>query len=78
MRRYREATLRLRIARAQLLLQIARDENRLPDLLVFAGQLGDRTAADSLAAFRAAQAEALETAQAELARLLERDGKRPR
>ncbi len=63
------ADLRLRIARAQLLLQIARDGVPLADLLTAAGQLGDDTAADTLAAFRAAQADVMQTCTAELERL---------
>ena len=66
---YRRADLRHRVARAQLLHQIARPEVKLSDLLTFAGQLGDDTAADTLAAFRAAQAEQMQAAQAELDRL---------
>lgn len=60
------ADLRHRIARAQFLLQIARDDAPLSDLLTAASQLGDDTAADTLAAFRAAHADAVQAAQTEL------------
>lgn len=69
MRRYELAGVRLRIARAQLLRQIARDDTPLGDLLKFARAIGDETAADSLDAFRSAQVEGLQAAQAKLDRL---------
>jgi hypothetical protein len=77
MRRYERAGLHLRIARARLLLQLARGRgaDRLADLLTFARQIGDCTAADNLAAFSAAMAEELRTAQAELDRLDGRDAR---
>lgn len=65
-RRFALADLHLRLARARLLLQIARDPDRLADLLTFAGEIGDCTAADSLAAFRAAQNDVVRVAQAAL------------
>lgn len=79
MRRYERAGVQLRIARAELLLQLAdgRGDDRLPDLLTFAAQLGDLTAADSLGAFRAQQAENLRDAQAELDRLTGTDEAQP-
>lgn len=67
--RYERAVLRERIARALLLRQVARDGVALADLLQFAAQLGDLTAADTLGAFRAQQDDALQAAQAELGRL---------
>jgi hypothetical protein len=71
MRRYRHADLRLRIARAQLLLGLAAGDRDscLTDLLTFAGQIGDCTAADTLAAFRASLEDVLRAAQRELDRL---------
>lgn len=60
---------RVRIARARLLFQIARDDAALGDLLQFARVVGDESAADSVAAFRAQQEDALQAAQAELDRL---------
>jgi hypothetical protein len=76
-RGYELAGLRLRVARARLLLQLAdgRGDDRLPDLLTFAGQIGGRATADNLAAFFAEQEEELRTAQAELDRLS--DPRRP-
>lgn len=69
-RRYQRAGVQLRIARAQLLRQIARDDTKLADLLTFAHAIGDGdAAADTLAAFRAQQDDALQAAQAELGRL---------
>lgn len=75
-RQYHLAGLRLRIARAQLLLQITsdgRNADRLPDLLAFAQVLGkgltEGPAADSVPAFRAAITAELQSAQAELDRL---------
>lgn len=64
--RYRRADLKLRIARARLLRQIARDDVSLADLLTFARSIGDRTVADSVSAFRSAQDKVLKVAQAEL------------
>ena len=68
---YALADARLRAVRATLLLDLANkvDDADLPDLLVFAARLGDRTAADGLGAFRAQQAENLRAAQGELDRL---------
>lgn len=65
---YQRAGLRLRVARATLLLDLANkiDDAELPDLLTFAAQLGDLSTADGLGAFRAQQAENLRDAQAEL------------
>lgn len=62
----------LKIARAQLLRQIARDDTQLADLLQFAHAIGDATTADTVTAFRAAQEDALRAAQAELSRLSQR------
>lgn len=62
----RLAELRERIARARLLHQIARDGVALADLLTFARVVGDETEADSVAAFRAAQTDLLQAAQAKL------------
>ncbi|HEV8647785.1 MAG TPA: hypothetical protein VGR01_19700 [Burkholderiales bacterium] len=68
--RYRLADLRLRVARAQLLLEVAAADRDPPlaDLLTFAKQLGDgdEFAVDSVAAFRAAITSELQTAEAEL------------
>lgn len=69
LRRYERAGVQLRIARARLLFQIARDDAAIADLLAFARVVGDATEADTLAAFRAAQADLLQAAQAELDRL---------
>lgn len=71
MRRYQHAALQERIARAQLLLQLAGADRGacLADVLTFAHQIGDETAADSVAAFRVAQLEQLQTAESELNRL---------
>ena len=68
MRRYHEAGLRLRIARAAMLADLAGkiDGDQLADLLTFARQIGDEIVADSVAAFRAAQEESLRAAQSEL------------
>lgn len=77
MLRYKRAGAQLRIARAQLLRQIARDDVALADLLQFAAQIGDRTAADSLGAFRSQQDDALQVAQTELRRLPGPDEGRP-
>jgi hypothetical protein len=70
-RRYERASVQLRIARAQMLLGLAGkvDPAQLPGLLTFAGQIGDTAAADSLVAFRSAQSDQLQAAQAELDRL---------
>lgn len=73
----RIATLRERIARALLLFQLARDDAAIADLLTFSRSLGDETEADSVTAFRAAQAEALRAAQAELNRLTGPDEAQP-
>lgn len=67
--RYALAGVQVRIARAQLLRQIARDGVAVADLLRFARIVGDETEADTLAAFRAAQSDQLQAAQAELDRL---------
>lgn len=68
--RYRRCAVELRVARAQLLLQLAShswNADRLADLLTFAAQIGDdATACDTVAAFCAAQTELLRDAQAEL------------
>ena len=72
-RNYKRAGVQLRIARARLLHQIARPDVALGDLLRFARAIGGETTADSVAAFRAAQAEALQAAEAELCRLPARD-----
>jgi hypothetical protein len=68
---YKRTSAQLRIARAQFLFGLAvnADPAQLPDLLAFAGQIGDTAAADSLAAFRSAQIDQLQAAQAELDRL---------
>lgn len=75
--RYRLADLRHRVARARLLLQLAADDRDPPaslaDLLTFAKQIGDESAADSVAAFRAAMTSELQTAEAELRRLTGKD-----
>jgi len=63
------SAMRLCVARAQLLRQVARDGVAVGDLIRFARIVGDATEADSLAAFRAAQEYALQAAQAELDRL---------
>lgn len=67
-RNYQRTGLKLRIVRAQLLLQVSGPDRdvSLADLLQFARVVGDETEADSLAAFRAAQVEILRTARAEL------------
>ena len=77
MMRYRHSGLQLRIARARLLRQIARDDVAVGDLIRFARVVGDETKADSLAAFRAAQEDALRAAEAELGRLPGPDEGRP-
>lgn len=80
-RDYQCAGLRLRVARAQLLRQIARDGVALADLLQFARVVGDDTQADSVPAFRAAMAAKLQLAQVELDRLENGNGQvspRPR
>ena len=71
MRRFQRAELRLRVARALMLQDLAYklQPDQLSDLLTFASQVGDTTSADSLSAFRAAQEDVLQTAQAELRRL---------
>ena len=77
--RYRLAAVRLRIARSQLLLQVADGyDDRLDDLLLFARQIGDDTAADNLVAFQAAQQACLDEAQRELLSLLGLEPEEPR
>ena len=76
-RNYERAGLNLRIARARLLHQIARPDVAVGDLLRFARIVGDETQADSLAAFRAAQQDALQAAEADLRRLTGPDEGRP-
>ena len=68
---YQRAVLRERIARARLLLDVAVkvDDDAIADLLTFARVVGDETEADSVAAFRAAQTDLLQAAQADLDRL---------
>lgn len=72
---YQRAGVQLRIARAQLLLQVSgpdRDAS-LPDLVAMAQVLGkgvaEELSADSVPAFRAAMTAELQAAQAELDRL---------
>ena len=67
----RRAWLRLQIARAQLLLQVSGPDRdvSLADLMHFAAVVGDESVADTVAAFRAAQEEVMQAAQAELDRL---------
>lgn len=69
--RYERSGLELRIARARMLLDLAGkvDADRMADLLTFARDIGDESVADSMAAFRSAQTEQLQAAQAELDRL---------
>jgi hypothetical protein len=68
---YKRTGAQLRIARAQMLLDLAGkvDPARLPGLLAFAGQIGVFAATDSLVAFRSAQIDELRAAQAELDRM---------
>ena len=67
----RRAYLRLQIVTAQLLLQVSGPDRdvRLEDLLSFARVVGDESVADTVAAFREAQEEVMQAAQAELDRL---------
>ena len=68
---YQRAALRERIARARFLLDVAGqvDDDAIADLLTFARVVGDETEADSVAAFRGAQTDLLQAAQADLDRL---------
>ena len=70
MRRLHIARLDMIVARARLLLDLAVkvDDADLPDLLMFAAQIDGCVAADTVTAFRAAQAEMLQAAQAEIER----------